>query len=116
MPLALGRPSTTESPISIGAVSDEIHSANELYPAFDLDGPPDGARGSIDSIIDALLDSLPPHKSDTAASPHPPAPDSTTPFEAPLDVHSTLGKLSLHGFGESTGAERPASAGKEAEG
>ncbi len=107
---------TTESPIPVGAASDEIHSANDLYPAFDLDGPPDGARGSIDSIIDALLDSLPPHKPDTAASPHPQTPDSTTPFEAPLDVHSTLGKLSLHGFGESTVAERPASAGKEAEG
>src|SRR5262244_1584024 len=82
---------TTESPIPIGAASDENHSANELYPAFDLDGVPDGARGSIDSIIDALLDSLPLHKSDTASSPPPPTPDSTTTFEAPLDVHSTLG-------------------------
>jgi hypothetical protein len=92
---------TTESPIPISAASDEIHSANEFYPAFDLDGPPNGACGSIDSIIDALLDSLPLHKPDTAVSPPPLTPDSTTPFEAPLDVHSTLGKLSLRGFGES---------------
>ena len=107
---------TTESPIPIGAASDEIHPANELYPAFDPDVAPDGARGSIDSIIDALLDSLPLPETETAASPPPLTPDHTTPFDATRDVHSTLGKLSLRGFGESAGGERPASAGKEAEG
>jgi hypothetical protein len=78
---------TTESPIPIGAPGDEIHPANELYPAFDSDVLPEGAQGSIDSIIDALLDSLPLPKSDTAVSPPPPASDPTTPFDAPLDVH-----------------------------
>jgi hypothetical protein len=79
--------------------------SDELYPAFGPDVTPDAARGSIDSIIDALLDSLPLPKPDTAASPPPPTPDSTTPFDAPLDVHSTLGKLSLRGFGDSDGKE-----------
>jgi TraM recognition site of TraD and TraG len=96
---------TTESLMPIGAASDEIHPANELYPAFDSGVLPDGAQGSIDSIIDALLDSLPLPKSDTAASPPPPTPDSTTPFDVPLNVDSTLGKLSLRGFGDSDGKE-----------
>jgi type IV secretory pathway TraG/TraD family ATPase VirD4 len=103
---------TPESPIPIVAPVTEGRPANELYPAFD----PDSAHGSIDSIIDALLDSLPLPKSDTAGSPPPPTPDPTTPFNATLDIHSTLGKLSLRGFGKSAAGEMPASAGKEAEG
>src|SRR5262249_34038519 len=95
----------TESPIPIGAPGDEIHLANELYPTFDSDVHPDSAQGSIDSIIDTLLDALPLSKPDTAASPPPSTPDSTTPSDSPLDVHSTLGKLSLRGFGDSDGKE-----------
>jgi hypothetical protein len=107
---------TTDLPIPIGAPGNEIFPANELYPAFDPDVAPDGARGSIDSIIDSLLDSLPPAETKTEASQPPVTPAQTTHFDANRDVNSTLGKLSLRGFGESAGAERPASAGKEAEG
>ena len=107
---------TTESPIPIGAPSDEIHLANELYPAFDPDVVPDGARGSIDSIINSLLDSLPLPETKAEASQPPLTPDHTAPFDMTRDVNSTLGNLSLRGFGEFAGGERPASAGKEAEG
>jgi len=107
---------TTELPMPIGAAGDEIHPANELYPAFDLDVAPDGARGSIDSIIDSLFDSLRLPETETAASPESLMPHHTTPFDTTCDVNSTLENLSLRGFGESAGAERPASAGKEAEG
>src|SRR5882672_5654426 len=107
---------TSRLPISIGAPGNEIFPANELYPAFDPDVAPAGARGSLDSIIDSLLDSLPPAETKTEASQPPVTPAQTTRFDANRDVNSTLGKLSLRGFGESACAERPASAGKEAEG
>jgi hypothetical protein len=102
--------SRTEGATQISAASDEF------YPAFDPGVAPDGARGSIDSIIDSLLDSLRLPETETAASPPPLTPDHATPFDATRDVNSTLGNLSLRGFGEAAGAERPASDGKEAEG
>lgn len=105
---------TTEQAVSIGAPSDEIHTANELYPAFDLDASPDGARGSIDSIIDSLLDSLRLPETETAASQPPLAPDHIAPFVATCDINSTLGNLSLRGFVEATDTEIPAPDGKEA--
>jgi Type IV secretory system Conjugative DNA transfer len=106
---------TTERPIPIGAAGDEIHLVNEFYPAFDPDVVPDDARGNIDSIIDSLLDSL--RLTETETAPPPPlTPDHTALFNEACDVNSTLGNLSLRGFGEVAGVERPASAGMEAEG
>jgi type IV secretory system conjugative DNA transfer VirD4/TraG family protein len=105
----------TEGAIPVSAASDEIQPADEIYPAFDPGAAPDGARGSIDSIIDSLLDSLRPHESETAASPTPLTPEHTAHFDAIRDVHSTLGNLALRGFVETSGEERPASDGKEAE-
>jgi len=89
---------------------------DEFYPAFDLGAVPDGARGSIDSIIDSLLDSLRLPETETAASPEYLMPHHTTPFDATCDMNSTLESLTLRGFGETAGAKRPASDGKEAEG
>jgi len=89
---------------------------DEFYPAFDLGAAPDGARGSIDSIIDSLLDSLRLPETETAASPEYLMPHHTTPFDATCDMNSTLESLTLRGFGETAGAKRPASDGKEAEG
>jgi hypothetical protein len=88
---------------------------DEFYPAFDLSAAPDGAQGSIDSIIDSLLDSLRLPETETAASPESLMPHHTAPFDAACDVNSTLENLSLRGFVEIAGAERPAIDGKEAE-
>jgi hypothetical protein len=107
---------TTEQAVPIGAPGDEIHTANEFYPTFNLDAAPDGARGNIDSIIDSLLDSLRLPETETTAPTPPLTPDHTTSFNAAYDVNSTLGNLSLRGFGEVASAERQASAGMEAEG
>ncbi len=95
--------------IQINAVSDEF------YPAFDPGVAPEGARGSIDSIIDSLLDSLRPPETETPASPPPLPTDHIAPVDTTRDVTSTLGNLSLHGFGEGAGEERPAGDGKETE-
>jgi len=106
--------SQIEGAIPVSAASDEIQPADEIYPAFDPGAAPDGARGSIDSIIDSLLDSLRLPETETAASQLPLAPDHIAPFDATCDINSTLGNLSLRGFGEATDTERPASDGKEA--
>ncbi len=100
--------SPTERTTPISSASDEI------YPAFDLDADPGGARGSIDSMIDSLLNSLPSPETKTAANPLPLTPGHTAPVDANYDVNSTLGNLSLRNFGETAGAGQPASAGKEA--
>src|SRR5262249_21816762 len=78
---------TTELPVPISAAGDGIHLADELYPAFDLGAAPDSARGSIDSIIDSLLDSLCLHEIETAASQPPLTPHHTMPFDATCDVN-----------------------------
>jgi len=101
--------SATEGAIPIGA------EGNELYPVFDLDAGHDSARGSIDSIIDSLLNSLPFPETNTAANPLPLTPNQLAPFDANHDVNPTLENLSLRNFGEIAGAEQPASAGEGAE-
>jgi hypothetical protein len=105
----------TEGVIAVSAASDEIQPADEIYPAFDPGAAPDGARGSIDFIIDSLLDSLRLPETEIAASPPPAAPNHIAPFDATCDINSTLGNLSLRGFGEGAGAEQPVGDGKEAE-
>jgi len=98
----------TERTSSIAPASEEI------YPAFDPDADQSGARESIDSVVDSLLDSLPSPETETTANPLPLTPGHIAPFEASHDLNSTLGNLSLRNFGETAGAGQPASAGKEA--